>query len=164
MRASHELSVAIIGLGYVGLPLAVEFSKHRPVVGFDINRARISTLLEGRDVTLEVSEEELAACTGMSYTSDIEHLKECNVFIVTVPTPIDRFKRPDLGPLIRASETVGSVLKPGDIVIYESTVYPGATEDECVPLLEQKSGLKYNVDFLQATVPSGSIPATRRTA
>lgn len=101
MRASHELSVAIIGLGYVGLPLAVEFSKHRPVVGFDINRARISTLLEGRDVTLEVSEEELAACTGMTYTSDVERLKECNVFIVTVPTPIDRFKRPDLGPLIQ---------------------------------------------------------------
>ncbi|QIN62825.1 UDP-N-acetyl-D-glucosamine 6-dehydrogenase [Caballeronia sp. SBC1] len=161
MRASHELSVAIIGLGYVGLPLAVEFSKHRPVVGFDINRARISTLLEGRDVTLEVSEEELAACTGMSYTSDIEHLKECNVFIVTVPTPIDRFKRPDLGPLIRASETVGSVLKPGDIVIYESTVYPGATEDECVPLLEQKSGLKYNVDFFAGYSPERINPGDK---
>jgi UDP-N-acetyl-D-galactosamine dehydrogenase len=161
MRASHELSVAVIGLGYVGLPLAVEFSKHRPVVGFDINRARISTLIEGRDVTLEVSEEELAACVGMTYTSDIERLRECNVFIMTVPTPIDRFKRPDLGPLIRASETIGSVLKPGDIVIYESTVYPGATEDECVPLLERASGLKYNVDFFAGYSPERINPGDK---
>jgi UDP-N-acetyl-D-galactosamine dehydrogenase len=161
MRASHELSVAVIGLGYVGLPLAVEFSKHRPVVGFDINRARISTLIEGRDVTLEVSEEELAACIGMTYTSDIERLRECNVFIMTVPTPIDRFKRPDLGPLIRASETIGSVLKPDDIVIYESTVYPGATEDECVPLLERVSGLKYNVDFFAGYSPERINPGDK---
>ena len=161
MRESHELSLAVVGLGYVGLPLAVEFSKHRPVVGFDINRARISALREGRDTTLEVSEEELTAATGMSYTSDIEDLRRCNVFIATVPTPIDRFKRPDLGPLIRASETIGAVLKPGDIVIYESTVYPGATEDDCVPVLERVSGLKYNVDFFAGYSPERINPGDK---
>ncbi|MFM0339745.1 Vi polysaccharide biosynthesis UDP-N-acetylglucosamine C-6 dehydrogenase TviB [Paraburkholderia fungorum] len=161
MRESHELSLAVVGLGYVGLPLAVEFSKHRPVVGFDINRARISALREGRDTTLEVSEEELTAATGMSYTSDIEDLRGCNVFIATVPTPIDRFKRPDLGPLIRASETIGAVLKPGDIVIYESTVYPGATEDDCVPVLERVSGLKYNVDFFAGYSPERINPGDK---
>jgi UDP-N-acetyl-D-galactosamine dehydrogenase len=161
MRVSHELSVAVIGLGYVGLPLAVEFSKHRAIVGFDINRARISALREGRDTTLEVSAEELAAATGMTYTSDIEDLRQCNVFIATVPTPIDRFKRPDLGPLIRASETMGAVLKPGDIVIYESTVYPGATEDDCVPVLERVSGLKYNVDFFAGYSPERINPGDK---
>ena len=161
MRESHELSLAVVGLGYVGLPLAVEFSKHRPVVGFDINRARISALREGRDTTLEVSEEELTAATGMTYTSDIEDLRRCNVFIATVPTPIDRFKRPDLGPLIRASETIGAVLKPGDIVIYESTVYPGATEDDCVPVLERVSGLKYNVDFFAGYSPERINPGDK---
>jgi UDP-N-acetyl-D-glucosamine/UDP-N-acetyl-D-galactosamine dehydrogenase len=161
MRELHELSLAVVGLGYVGLPLAVEFSKHRPVVGFDINRPRISALREGRDTTLEVSEEELSAAKGMTYTSNIEDLRRCNVFIATVPTPIDRFKRPDLGPLIRASETIGSVLKPGDIVIYESTVYPGATEGDCVPVLERVSGLRYNIDFFAGYSPERINPGDK---
>jgi len=147
MHLPHELKVAVVGLGYVGLPLAVEFSKHRPVVGFDINNARISALREGRDVTLEISDAELAAATGMKYTADIEDLKDCNVYIATVPTPIDHHKRPDFGPLVGASESIGRVLKKDDVVIYESTVYPGATEEECVPVLERMSGLKFNVDF-----------------
>ncbi|MDR6444976.1 Vi polysaccharide biosynthesis UDP-N-acetylglucosamine C-6 dehydrogenase TviB [Paraburkholderia sp. 22099] len=161
MRESNGLKVAVVGLGYVGLPLAVEFSKHRAVVGFDISGARISALREGRDATLEVSEEELAAATGMTFTSDVEDLRACNVFIATVPTPIDRFKRPDLGPLLRASETIGSVLKRGDIVIYESTVYPGATEDDCVPVLERVSGLKYNVDFFAGYSPERINPGDK---
>ncbi len=139
-----DLKLAIIGLGYVGLPLAVEFGKKRSVVGFDINEQRIKELKSGHDYTLETSSEELASAKFLSYTTDINSLKECNCFIVTVPTPIDEYKRPDLNPLVRASETIGKVLKPNDIVIYESTVYPGATEEDCVPILEKNSGLKYN--------------------
>jgi UDP-N-acetyl-D-glucosamine/UDP-N-acetyl-D-galactosamine dehydrogenase len=161
MLSPSELKVAVIGLGYVGLPLAVEFSKYRPVIGFDISRARIAALREGRDVTLELSDAELAGATGLMYSSDIEQLKGCNVFIATVPTPIDRYKRPDLGPLIRASETIGAVLKKDDIVIYESTVYPGATEDECVPVLERASGLKFNVDFFAGYSPERINPGDK---
>ena len=142
-----NIKLAIIGLGYVGLPLAVEFGKQRPVVGFDINAKRIADLREGHDFTLETTSEELAAATRLTFTTDKQDLKGCNFYIVTVPTPIDEHKQPDLTPLIKASETVGSVLKKGDIVVYESTVYPGCTEDDCVPVLERVSGLKFNEDF-----------------
>ncbi|MBU1962812.1 MAG: Vi polysaccharide biosynthesis UDP-N-acetylglucosamine C-6 dehydrogenase TviB [Gammaproteobacteria bacterium] len=138
-----EIKLAIIGLGYVGLPLAVEFGKQRPVVGFDINQRRINELKSGHDFTLETTQEELAAAKHLSFTTNLDDLRACNGYIVTVPTPIDEHKRPDLSPLIKASETVGKVLKPGDIVIYESTVYPGCTEEDCVPILEKVSGLKY---------------------
>lgn len=161
MHSKDELKVAIVGLGYVGLPLAVEFSKHRSVVGFDINRARINALKEGRDVTLEVNDEELAVAKGMTYTTDIAELKPCNFYIATVPTPIDRYKRPDLTPLIRASETIGSVLKEGDVVVYESTVYPGATEEDCVPVLERVSGLKFNVHFFVGYSPERINPGDK---
>ncbi|NBE06495.1 Vi polysaccharide biosynthesis UDP-N-acetylglucosamine C-6 dehydrogenase TviB [Paragemmobacter ruber] len=139
--------IAIIGLGYVGLPLAVEFGKHRPVIGFDINAARIAALRAGQDHTREVEAEELAAALHLTFSADPEALRAATTFIVTVPTPIDSHKRPDLTPLLRASETVGRALKPGDLVIYESTVYPGATEEDCVPVLERMSGLRFNVDF-----------------
>lgn len=142
MRTLSELKLAIIGLGYVGLPLAVEFGKRRTVVGFDINSKRIDELISGYDATLETEPESLQAATGLRYTSKLEDLRDCNCFIVTVPTPIDKHKQPDLMPLIKASETVGKVLKPDDIVIYESTVYPGCTEEVCVPVLERFSGLK----------------------
>jgi UDP-N-acetyl-D-galactosamine dehydrogenase len=139
--------IAIIGLGYVGLPLAVEFGKHRPVIGFDINADRIAALQNGQDATREVTGDELQTSRHLALTSNVEDLKQATIFIVTVPTPIDAHKRPDLTPLLRASETVGSALKKGDIVIYESTVYPGATEEECVPVLERVSGLTFNTDF-----------------
>ena len=143
MKTLSDIKLAIIGLGYVGLPLAVEFGKKRPVVGFDINEKRIKELQAGEDRTLEASAEELRDAELLQYTADIDRLRGCNCFIVTVPTPIDEHKRPDLTPLIKASETIGKILKPGDIVIYESTVYPGATEEDCVPILERHSGLKY---------------------
>jgi UDP-N-acetyl-D-galactosamine dehydrogenase len=136
-------TIAVIGLGYVGLPLAVEFGKKRPVIGFDINTDRIAELQAGHDHTLEVSEEELKEASELSFTSDPEQLRNAQVIIVTVPTPVDKTNRPDLTPLIKASETVGRVLKAGDVVIYESTVYPGATEEVCVPILEKESGLRY---------------------
>ncbi len=135
--------LAIIGLGYVGLPLAVEFGKKQPVVGFDINPKRIAELQRGHDATMEVDGEELAQAGQLTFTSKSDDLAQCNVYIVTVPTPIDEHKRPDLTPLIKASETIGKVLKKGDIVIYESTVYPGCTEENCAPILEKHSGLKY---------------------
>ena len=135
--------IAIIGLGYVGLPLAIEFGKQRPVLGFDINTTRITELQSGQDHTLEASPEELAQARHLSFSSNPADLKACQIFIVTVPTPVDQANRPDLTPLVKASETVGKVLKAGDIVIYESTVYPGATEEICVPVLEKFSGLKY---------------------
>ncbi|NCA72968.1 MAG: nucleotide sugar dehydrogenase, partial [Sphingobacteriia bacterium] len=138
-----DTPIAIIGLGYVGLPLAVEFAKHRPVVGFDVNQARIAELKAGRDSTRETSPEDLATARHLTYTSDLGALCRCRIFIVTVPTPVDDYKRPDLTPLIKASETVGKVLKPGDLVIYESTVYPGCTEEDCVPVLARASGLTY---------------------
>ncbi len=135
--------IGVIGLGYVGLPLAVEFAKKYPVIGFDLNPKRITALSAGRDETLEVEEEELAAAVQLQFSSDPACLATCNIYIVTVPTPIDEHRCPDLMPLIKASETIGKVLKPKDIVIYESTVYPGCTEDDCVPVLEENSGLKY---------------------
>lgn len=161
MLKQSEIKVAVIGLGYVGLPLAVEFGKKRAVVGFDINQPRIEALKGGHDSTLEVSDEELAEANGLSYTANLEDLKECNVFIVTVPTPINEHKQPDLTPLIKASETIGQVLNKGDIVIYESTVYPGATEDDCVPVLERVSGLKYNQDFYAGYSPERINPGDK---
>jgi UDP-N-acetyl-D-galactosamine dehydrogenase len=140
MYLPDELRLAVVGLGYVGLPLAIAFSQRRPVLGFDIKRSRISTLQEGHDFTLEVSDEERAQATRLTLSSDAEDLRHCNVFIATVPTPIDQHKRPDLDLLLRASEIIGQALKKGDIVIYESTVYPGATEEQCVPVLERTSG------------------------
>ena len=139
----HTVHLAVIGLGYVGLPLAVEFGRHQPVTGFDINPHRIAELQAGHDSTLEASPEQLQAATQLRYTSHPADLQECRIFIVTVPTPVDDTNNPDLTPLIKASQTIGQVLKPGDIVIYESTVYPGATEEVCVPALEQASGLRY---------------------
>ena len=135
--------IAIIGLGYVGLPLAVAFGSVRPVVGFDIHLQRIAQLQAGHDSTLEVAPAQLQAATQLRFSSDASDLRDCRIFIVTVPTPVDDANHPDLRPLIKASETVGRALKPGDIVIYESTVYPGATEEVCVPVLEQTSGLTY---------------------
>jgi UDP-N-acetyl-D-galactosamine dehydrogenase len=144
MRVS-DIKLAVIGLGYVGLPLAVAFGKRRPVVGFDINRERIAELQSGRDHTLEVLAAELKESAFLRYSADEEALRDCNCFVITVPTPIDEHKRPDLTLLMHASETAGKNLKAGDLVIYESTVYPGATEEDCVPVLEKHSGLKYNV-------------------
>ena len=160
-KPASILSVAVIGLGYVGLPLAVEFGKKRSVVGFDINQKRIAELQSGHDHTLETEPEELQAASYLRFSTQLEDLRACNCFIVTVPTPIDEHKRPDLTPLIRASETVGKVLKPGDIVIYESTVYPGATEEDCVPVLEKFSGLKFNVDFFAGYSPERINPGDK---
>ena len=161
LPALDDLTIAVIGLGYVGLPLAVEFGKRRAVTGFDINRARIDALRTGHDSTREVTTEELAEARLLRFTADPADIADCNVFIVTVPTPIDAHKRPDLTPLIRASETVGSVLKRGDIVIYESTVYPGATEEDCVPVLERVSGLKFNRDFFAGYSPERINPGDK---
>ena len=157
----EDIKLAIIGLGYVGLPLAVEFGKHRPVVGFDINQPRIDALKAGHDATLEVSDEELKEATQLSYSANLDDLKSCNVFIVTVPTPIDEHKQPDLTPLVKASESIGKVLKKGDIVVYESTVYPGATEEDCVPVLEKVSGLEFNVDFFAGYSPERINPGDK---
>lgn len=157
----HKLKLAIIGLGYVGLPLAVEFGKKRSVVGFDIAADRIQELQSGRDRTMEVAPEDLKQAAGLVYTSDSSDLANANVYIVTVPTPIDRYKQPDIEPLIRASETIGKVLKKGDIVIYESTVYPGATEEDCVPVLEAVSGLRFNEDFFAGYSPERINPGDK---
>jgi len=157
----QDVKLAVVGLGYVGLPLAVEFGKKRTVLGFDINPRRIAELKEGRDHTLEVSSEELAEAKNLSFSNEPEQLANANVFIVTVPTPIDEYKQPDLTPLIRASETLGKVLKRGDIVIYESTVYPGATEEDCVPVLERVSGLKFNEDFFAGYSPERINPGDK---
>ena len=143
MKAIDQIKIGIIGLGYVGLPLAVQFGKHFYTVGFDVNPARLNELKQGHDSTLEVDDEELAEAKYLTYSGSPEALKACNVFIVTVPTPINEHKQPDLTPLLKASETIGKVLKQGDIVIYESTVYPGATEEDCVPVLERVSGLTH---------------------
>jgi UDP-N-acetyl-D-galactosamine dehydrogenase len=153
--------IAIIGLGYVGLPLAVEFGKKRPVIGFDINAARIKELSEGRDHTLECSPEQLREATRLVFSADPETLKTAQIFIVTVPTPVDRANRPDMTPLVKASETVGRALKKGEIVIYESTVYPGATEEVCVPVLERVSGLKFNQDFFCGYSPERINPGDK---
>ena len=157
-----DIKLAIIGLGYVGLPLAVEFGKHRTVVGFDINPQRIAQLRAGYDQTLETEPEELRAASYLSFSTELDDLRNCNCFIVTVPTPIDQHKRPDLTPLIKASETVGKVLKPGDIVIYESTVYPGCTEEDCVPVLEKFSGLKYQQGFYCGYSPERINPGDKQ--
>src|SRR3990170_5626590 len=142
-RVLSDSTIGIIGLGYVGLPLAVEFGKKYRTIGFDIKQSRIDELNAGHDRTREVDAGELKQAKHLICSADPERLRACTVFIVTVPTPIDRYKRPDLTPLLRASETVGKALKPGDVVIYESTVYPGATEEDCVPVLEKHSGLKF---------------------
>ncbi len=155
------IQIAIIGLGYVGLPLAVEFGKQYPTLGFDINTARLAELQQGHDSTLEVDDQELAEARHLSYSSALDDLKTCNVFIVTVPTPINEHKQPDLTPLIKASETIGKVLKQGDIVIYESTVYPGATEEDCVPVLERVSGLTFNKDFFCGYSPERINPGDK---
>lgn len=157
----EDIKLAVIGLGYVGLPLAVEFGKHRSVVGFDINQPRINALKAGHDSTLEVSDEELAQAIQLRYSENLDELTACNVFIVTVPTPINKHNQPDLTPLIKASESIAKVLKQGDIVIYESTVYPGATEEDCVPVLEKVSGLKYNVDFFAGYSPERINPGDK---
>lgn len=153
--------IAIIGLGYVGLPLAVEFGKKREVVGFDINAQRIADLRNGIDQTLETEPEDLKAANGLTFTGNADDLSDCDTYIVTVPTPIDAHKRPDLRPLIGASETVGKVLKKGDLVVYESTVYPGATEDDCVPVLERVSGLTFNKDFFCGYSPERINPGDK---
>nr|WP_320010693.1 Vi polysaccharide biosynthesis UDP-N-acetylglucosamine C-6 dehydrogenase TviB [uncultured Desulfobulbus sp.] len=153
-----KVSIAVIGLGYVGLPLAVEFSKKRPTFGFDLKEKRIEELKQHIDVTREVTTEELKQVGKLQYSCHIKDLSECNIFIVAVPTPIDDNKRPDFTPLIKASETVAQVLKTGDIVIYESTVYPGATEEVCVPILERVSGLQFNQDFFTGYSPERINP------
>jgi UDP-N-acetyl-D-galactosamine dehydrogenase len=153
--------IALIGLGYVGLPLAVEFGKKRKVVGFDINQDRIDELKSGIDSTLETTSQELEGAIHLSYTTKLADIKECGIYIVTVPTPIDKHKRPDLTPLEKSSELVGNVLQKGDIVIYESTVYPGATEEVCVPILEEQSGLKFNKDFYCGYSPERINPGDK---
>lgn len=153
METSSTLPLAVVGLGYVGLPLAVEFGRHRPVLGFDINAHRIAELQGGHDSTLETTAEQLAAARQLRYSSDAAELAACRIFIVTVPTPVDDAMQPDLTPLIKASASIGHVLKPGDLVIYESTVYPGATEEVCVPELERASGLRYIHSGNEGEVP-----------
>lgn len=160
LQTIHK-KIAIIGLGYVGLPLAVEFGKYRPVLGFDISVDRISELRLGKDSTLEVKQEDLENALQLTYSSHQDDLKECNIFIVTVPTPIDNANRPDLTPLEKASETVGRALKSGDLVIYESTVYPGCTEEVCVPVLEEFSGLKFNQGFFCGYSPERINPGDK---
>ena len=176
----NSSKIAVIGLGYVGLPLAVAFAKKYPVVGFDINQKRIGELMSCKDFTLEVSDEELqevikqfpssggvsasadgVVSTGLHCSATLSDIADCNIYIVTVPTPVDKYNRPDLTPLYKASETVGKVLKKGDIVVYESTVYPGVTEDECVPVLEKVSGLKFNVDFFAGYSPERINPGDK---
>ena len=156
-----DARIGIVGLGYVGLPLAVEFGKHFPTLGLDINATRIRELLAGTDSTLEVTPEELRQASQLHYTSQPEDLINCNVYIITVPTPVDDYRRPDFRPLISASTTVGRLLKTGDVAIYESTVYPGATEEVCVPILEQESGLKFNRDFFAGYSPERINPGDK---
>ena len=157
----NNTTIALIGLGYVGLPLAVEFGKHRPVIGFDINQTRVAELQGGKDHTLECSPEQLKASEHLRFSSQLDDLRDCGIFIVTVPTPVDDAHRPDLTPLVKASQTVGSVLKKGDVVIYESTVFPGATEEVCVPELEKASGLKFNQDFFCGYSPERINPGDK---
>ena len=161
MIHSRQSTLAVIGLGYVGLPLAVEFGRIRSTVGFDLRRARIEELRAGRDTTLEVEAEDLAVAKHLSYTCTPSDLKGCGIFIVAVPTPIDRANRPDLTLLAKASETVGSVIKKGAIVIYESTVYPGCTREVCVPVLERVSGMKLNEDFFVGYSPERVNPGDK---
>jgi UDP-N-acetyl-D-glucosamine/UDP-N-acetyl-D-galactosamine dehydrogenase len=162
MQNLRDTKIAVVGLGYVGLPLAVEFGKHYDTVGFDINAGRIDELRSGSDSTLEVSTEELHAAARLRYASALDDIRDCRVYIVTVPTPIDAAKRPDLSPLIRASEALGKVLKSGDIVVYESTVYPGCTEEVCVPILQKASGLTYNREFFVGYSPERINPGDKQ--
>lgn len=157
----NKITIGVIGLGYVGLPLAVEFGKKYKVIGFDINKTRISELSSGIDKTLEVTSDELKEAKGLSFTFDLEDIKKANLYIVTVPTPVDNYKIPDLTPLIKASETVGKVLSKGDIVVYESTVYPGCTEEDCVPVLEKFSGYKFNEQFYCGYSPERINPGDK---
>ena len=157
-----QTAIAMIGLGYVGLPLAVAFGRVQPVVGFDINAKRIAELQAGHDHTREVEPAELAEAEQLSFTDQLADIADCNVYVITVPTPIDAHKRPDLSPLLSASKTVGEVLKPGDVVIYESTVYPGATEEDCVPVLEEVSGLQFNRDFFVGYSPERINPGDKQ--
>ncbi|NRQ42154.1 Vi polysaccharide biosynthesis UDP-N-acetylglucosamine C-6 dehydrogenase TviB [Rheinheimera sp. YQF-2] len=161
MLQNRTLNIVVIGLGYVGLPLAVEFGKKHSVIGFDINQNRVNELRSGSDQTLEVSSSELSEAAFLTFTTDLADLAAANTFIVTVPTPIDEHRQPDMTPLVKASQTIGKVLKKGDIVIYESTVYPGATEEVCVPVLEEVSGLKFNVDFFAGYSPERINPGDK---
>jgi UDP-N-acetyl-D-galactosamine dehydrogenase len=161
MMHSNNKKIAIIGLGYVGLPLAVEFGKKYTTIGYDIDRRRIDELQKGIDRTLEVDADELKASSGLMLTNDLSPVGEAQIFIVTVPTPVDKSKSPDLRPLIGASHMIGRLLKKGDIVIYESTVYPGCTEEDCVPVLEAASGLKFNIDFFCGYSPERINPGDK---
>src|SRR5882672_9773554 len=161
MFSLRNLKVGVVGLGYVGLPLAVEFGRHFHTVGFDIKPGRIAELRKGKDSTLETTRAELKAADRLSFTCDLKDLRRCRVFVVTVPTPIDTYKRPDLTPLVKASETVSKVLKKGDVVVYESTVYPGCTEEICVPILERDSGLVFNKDFFAGYSPERINPGDK---
>ena len=154
-------SLAVVGLGYVGLPLAVEFSKKRRVIGFDINKNRVNELISGFDSTLEVDVDQLKKADKLSFTSNIKDIVECNIYIVTVPTPIDKSRRPDLSPIVKACKSIGEILKRGDLVIFESTVYPGATEEICVPLLQEGSGLEFNLDFFCGYSPERINPGDK---
>lgn len=162
MLEVKNAKIAVIGLGYVGLPLAVAFSEKYNVIGFDINQKRIKDLCEGKDLTLEVSENELRAAGNLTFSSDVNAIKSANVYIVTVPTPINEHKQPDLTPLFKASETLAKVIARGDVVIYESTVYPGATEEDCIPVIERDSGLKFNVDFYAGYSPERINPGDKK--
>ena len=153
--------IAIIGLGYVGLPLAVEFGKKRPVIGFEINQARVDELRKGHDSTLETTDDDLKSAEMLEYTTNINDIADAQIYIIAVPTPTDKNNRPDLTPLIKASETVGKVISKGDIVIYESTVYPGATEEDCIPVIEKTSGLKFNKDFFAGYSPERINPGDK---
>jgi len=161
MITLETTKLAIIGLGYVGLPLAVEFGKNMPVVGFDINKPRIAELVSGKDSTLETSNAELKEAVKLQYTTSVDALKSSNVYVVTVPTPIDKNKNPDLSPLVKASAMLGEVISKGDIVIYESTVYPGATEEVCIPEIEKVSGLTFNKDFYAGYSPERINPGDK---
>jgi UDP-N-acetyl-D-galactosamine dehydrogenase len=161
MTFPDKPTIAVIGLGYVGLPLAVEFGKHFETVGFDINAKRIEDLKRGFDATLEVDESELKSSSNLNFSCDIEDLRSANFYIVTVPTPVDDHKQPDLTPLIRASTMLGNVVTKGDVIVYESTVYPGATEEDCIPLVEKHSGLKFNIDFFAGYSPERINPGDK---
>ena len=158
----NNKKIAVIGLGYVGLPLAIEFSKKRKVIGFDINKARIDELERGIDITGEMSKEELNEGIYLNYTTNLDNIKDCTIFIITVPTPIDKHKKPDLTPLEKSSSSIGKIIKKDDIIIYESTVYPGATEEVCVPILEQQSGLIFNKDFYCGYSPERINPGDKK--
>ena len=159
--SNSKFSIAVIGLGYVGLPLAVEFGKKYQVVGFDINPTRIKSLHQKKDDTLQISEQEINAATGLIFSDNLEAIKDCTIYIVTVPTPVDNNKLPDLTPLLNASQMIGKLLKKGDTVIYESTVYPGCTEEDCVPVLEKASGLVFNTDFYCGYSPERINPGDK---